>query len=78
MRVVVRLSVLDPWHSDLVQTRTNTLCFVFLLPLDFEKRVAPHSYAECLRHVHAERWHAWMGPSLDELADRGVLEACDR
>ncbi len=78
MRVLVRLHVLDPQHPDLVQTRANTLSFVFLLPADFKRRVVPHTYAECLRHVSAERWHAWQGPSLAELSDRGVLDACDR
>ncbi len=78
MRVLVRLNVLDPRHPDLVQTRTNTLSFVFLLPTGITRRVVPQSYAECLRYVSAERWHAWQGPSLDELADRGVLDACDR
>ena len=77
MRVWVTLNVLDPKHPDLVQTRTNKLSFVFLLPADFALTVFPQNYAECLWHVSAERWHAWQGPSLDELAKRGVLDACD-
>jgi acyl-coenzyme A thioesterase 9 len=56
MRVWVQVKVLDPRQPDLVQTRTNKLSFVFLLPLECKRKVVPDSYAECLRYVSAERW----------------------
>lgn len=77
MRVWVQVKVLDPQQPELVQTHTNKLSFVFLLPIESKLKVVPDSYAECLRHVSAERWHEWQGPSLEELCSRGVLEACD-
>eukprot|EP00747_Dinoflagellata_sp_TGD_P181175 gnl/TRDRNA2_/TRDRNA2_34801_c0_seq1.p1 gnl/TRDRNA2_/TRDRNA2_34801_c0~~gnl/TRDRNA2_/TRDRNA2_34801_c0_seq1.p1 ORF type:complete len:266 (+),score=30.00 gnl/TRDRNA2_/TRDRNA2_34801_c0_seq1:56-853(+) len=77
MRVWVHVDVLDPKRPQLVQTRTNKMAFVFLQPSSSNLKVVPDSYSECVMHVSAGRWHAWQGPSPEDLMSRGVLEACD-